>query len=420
MCIRHKNLCGWVVANAVLLITGCTSFDPRPLESPPYVARAAIQEQAGVRVRAAVLSAKEAEQEFGLPLAKSGIQPVWLRIENHSKRDYWLVLPSVDPNYFAADEVAYLHASSFHSSLNQRMADYLRTRRIGLLSRPGQVTEGFVYANRDEGLKYVPLVLSGHGNSLNYGFSFVIPDAPFDWRQVDLEKLYPTLVQRDLNEAQLRAWLDQLPCCVSNEAGTQAGDPVNLVVVGSLPALHAAFAAAHWDMTERVTVGSAAQMTESFLFDTSDLYSPVSPLYLFGRKQDMALQKARHTIDQRIHLRLWLAPVTSARQPVWVGQISRDIGVRFTEHSPTLTTHKIDPEVDEARDYLFSDLGLGGYLARVAFVSGVGETPANRPRPNLTGDPWFSDGLRVVLFVGEQHRSLQDLEFLHWERFTWQ
>jgi hypothetical protein len=420
MAARQHHWCVWTIASVILLVAGCARFDPRPLVPPPYVTRAAAQEQAGVRISAAVLSASEAEQEFDLPLAKSGIQPVWLKIENHSAQEYWLVLPSVDPNYFAADEIAYLHATTFDSALNRRMADYLRTRRIDLLSRPGQVTEGFVYANRDEGLKYVPVVLSGHGNSLNFGFSFIIPDAPFDWQPVDRAQLYPPQALRDLNEQQLRAWLEQLPCCVSNEAGTQAGDPVNLVVIGSLPAVRTAFAAANWDMTERVTIGSAAQMTESFLFDTSDRYSPVSPLYLFSRKQDMALQKARHTINQRIHLRLWLAPITCAGEPVLVGQISRDIGVRFTEHSPTLTTHKIDPEVDEARDYLFSDLGLGGYLARVAFVTGVGETPASRPRPNLTGDPWYSDGLRVVLFVGEQRRALQDLEFLRWERFTWQ
>jgi hypothetical protein len=35
---------------------------------------------------------------------------------------------------------------------------------------------------------------------------------------------------------------------------------------------------------------------------------PVSPLNLFGRKQDIALQKARKDIHQRNHLRLWLAP----------------------------------------------------------------------------------------------------------------
>ena len=75
----------------------------------------------------------------------------------------------------------------------------------------------------------------------------------------------------------------------------------------------------------------------------------MSDLYLFGRPQDLALQKARDNIHQRNHLRLWLSPMRYHGKQVWVGQISRDIGSRLTIHSPTFTTHKIDPDVDEAR-----------------------------------------------------------------------
>ena len=42
--------------------------------------------------------------------------------------------------------------------------------------------------------------------------------------------------------------------------------------------------------------------------------------------------------------------------PVYIGQISRDIGVKLTTKSPTLTTHEVDLDVDEARDYLIQDL----------------------------------------------------------------
>ena len=73
---------------------------------------------------------------------------------------------------------------------------------------------------------------------------------------------------------------------------------------------------------------------------------------MFGRAQDLALQKARDNIHQRNHLRLWLSPMRYHGKQVWVGQISRDIGSRLTIHSPTLTTHKIDPDVDEARTAL--------------------------------------------------------------------
>ena len=40
----------------------------------------------------------------------------------------------------------------------------------------------------------------------------------------------------------------------------------------------------------------------------------MSDLYLFGRPQDLALQKARDNIHQRNHLRLWLSPMRLPRQ----------------------------------------------------------------------------------------------------------
>ncbi len=82
----------------------------------------------------------------------------------------------------------------------------------------------------------------------------------------------------------------------------------------------------------------------------------MSALHVFGRSQDFALQKARQTINERLHLRLWLTPLRFQGKPVWIGQISRDIGVRFTPKTWNLTTHKIDPDVDDARDYLLDDL----------------------------------------------------------------
>ena len=39
-------------------------------------------------------------------------------------------------------------------------------------------------------------------------------------------------------------------------------------------------------------------------------------------------------------MRLWLAPFSYEGKPVWVGQVSRDIGVMF--HWRTITTHAAD------------------------------------------------------------------------------
>jgi hypothetical protein len=101
-------------------------------------------------------------------------------------------------------------------------------------------------------------------------------------------------------------------------------------------------------------------------------YSPVSPLYLFGRSQDVALQRSRRSINKRLHLRLWVTQVRFLGRPVWVGQVSRDIGVRFTTRTWNLTTHRVDPEVDEARDYVVEDLFEAERLEAAGYVEGVG------------------------------------------------
>ncbi len=141
-------------------------------------------------------------------------------------------------------------------------------------------------------------------------------------------------------------------------------------------------------------------------------YSPVSGLYVLGRTQDVALQKARDNIHERNHLRLWMTPMRFEGKPVWIGQISRDIGVRFT--MKTITTHKIDPDVDETREYLLENLAYHQALAKIAYVDGVGAAPIEAPRHNLTGDPYFTDGLRVVLWVSSTPVDIADIETKDW------
>ena len=156
-------------------------------------------------------------------------------------------------------------------------------------------------------------------------------------------------------------------------------------------------------------------MMKSVLSGERYPYSPVSPLYLYGRAQDFALQKARDNIHQRNHLRLWLSPMLYQGKQVWVGQISRDIGTRLTIHSPYLTTHKIDPDVDEARTALLEDMAYSQSLTQLGLVQGVGAAPRSAPRGNLTTDPYYTDGFRAVLIFDIHPTSINEIKFLHWE-----
>jgi hypothetical protein len=142
----------------------------------------------------------------------------------------------------------------------------------------------------------------------------------------------------------------------------------------------------------------------------------VSALYVFGRPQDAALQRARSSINERNHLRIWLTPLRYQGTPVWIGQISRDIGVRLTWK--TITTHKIDPDVDETREFLVEDLAYAQALKAFGYIGGVGAASYDQPRGNLTGDPYFTDGLRVVMWVTGEPTGLDEIEVMDLSPYT--
>jgi hypothetical protein len=97
---------------------------------------------------------------------------------------------------------------------------------------------------------------------------------------------------------------------------------------------------------------------------------------------------------------------------VLVGQISRDIGIRLS--SKTFVTHKIDPAVDEARDYLALDMFVSEHVAAFGFVQGVGEASFNEPRYNYTNDPYYTDGRRLVLIIADEWTNLLDIKRINW------
>jgi hypothetical protein len=91
--------------------------------------------------------------------------------------------------------------------------------------------------------------------------------------------------------------------------------------------------------------------------------------------------------------------------------VSRDIGVRFTPKTWNLTTHRVDPDVDESREYVVEDLLHAGRIEAVAYVDGVGACTADAPRKNLTGDPYFTDGRRAVIYLSPERTTPRFVSF---------
>ena len=103
---------------------------------------------------------------------------------------------------------------------------------------------------------------------------------------------------------------------------------------------------------------------------------------------------------------------------IWVGQISRDIGVRFAVDAPFFVTHVIEPDLDEARSYLIQDMLASEYLHAFGWLKGVGRATQDHPRVNVTGDPYFTDGLRAVMVISSKSASEDEVELLDWDSLT--
>ena len=398
-----------------IVIYGCAAYNPRPLSESLFLERAQTKVENNVRVKAAVPDAAETRKIFGIDLYRHGIQPVWIEIENKDEQPIWFFPVGIDPMYFTPLEASFLSHFRFSNTANQKMDHYFFENGKDIYVQQGSVRAGFVFTNLDEGTKAFVVDLVGEDRQVRtFTFFIPVPGLKIDHHKIDFARLYPADTWKDFeDEKGFIEYLQELPCCTVNRDGTETGDPLNLIVVGSGEDVYHAFIRAGWDETETITAGSAWKTGISFLFGGRYRYSPVSALYVFGRRQDAAMQKTRDTIHERNHLRLWLAPVQFQGKLVWVGQISRDIGVRFT--TKTIVTHKIDPDVDETRSYLSQDLLYSQVLSKFAFVKGVGAAPIESPRQNLTGDPYFTDGLRIVLWVSSKPVAFEKVEFIEWE-----
>jgi len=422
-------------------------YAPEPMLRT-FLARAQTQEMPLADVTAAVLTAHESQQLFGVPLARRSIQPVYLRIVNRHTTPLRLYVLDIDPHYYTPLEAAGINHFSILKRLsafglaacyflplllllplklftaawaNRRMDDCFRGQGFPLRPIPPSGTaEGFVFTTLDAGTKTVRVCLYGAGGAgtehsparlselsaaasgpaVDLTFLIPIPGISPDYLQRDFASLCPDseLVICDLPELARR--LREMPAATTDAKRLRHGDPVNLVVIGEFETLLSAFAA-RWDECETITLATCWKTARAFLFGAEYRYSPVSPLNLFGRSQDVALQRIRSSINERLHLRLWLTPLRFGKQPVWVGQISRDIGVRFTTQVWNLTTHRIDPNVDESRDYVVEDLLRAQRIDSVGYVDGVGACGPENPKRNLTGDPYFTDGKRALIALSQ-------------------
>jgi hypothetical protein len=167
------------------------------------------------------------------------------------------------------------------------------------------------------------------------------------------------------------------------------GDPLNLSFIGQESDLVAAMLASGWHPADPITLKSSLRIAESTVFHRSYIDAPVSNLYLFGRKEDLAFEKpAGRDASKRHHVRFWRAPTPDAQgRPCWFGAVTFDRSVGFS-HTTGQITHHIAANVDAERDGLIADLRAVGRIQSLEWEDDFQPTGEGR---NGGGDRWQTD-----------------------------
>lgn len=191
----------------------------------------------------------------------------------------------------------------------------------------------------------------------------------------------------------------KLPYRVTDKPdGGNAGDLVNLVLIGTQDQVTNAFKAAGWivaDKTDKDAVVSALLAT---LQKNVYVAVPMSILYLFGRPQDFGYERAEAVMvaNERNHFRIWQAPFAAPQnQPIWVGAGTHDIGIERDDRSKNAITHKIDQDVDNERDFIGATLQQAGQVEAMSYMT---RSNPIKTAKTATGGNIQSDG-RVLVIV---------------------
>jgi hypothetical protein len=168
------------------------------------------------------------------------------------------------------------------------------------------------------------------------------------------------------------------------------GDMVNYALLGTEAQVLAAFKAAGWVAVDKTVQDAVLHGLLSTLSHEAYTEMPMSTLYLFGRPQDLSFARGDplKVAADRHHLRVWQTDKSVGGMPLWVGSCTHDIGFETDQRNGNVT-HKIDPKIDDERDYLLQSFDASGGFSSAAYVTPADPLTTAR---TATGGSFYSDG----------------------------
>jgi hypothetical protein len=379
----------------VVGVSGCATWQaPAQVDTQSLKARAVTAKARDVQVSAAVLSTDDSKRMFGADINATGVQPVWVEVENGSQNVLWLLRSGSDPDYFSPLEVAWSVHQKFAKETNARIDEHFASQAFVNPIPVGATRSGVLFTNPQPRTQVLNIDLLGNRDLVPFTLFLPVPDD--GGRVTSLVHTYDGIDVPDYtDEAALRAALEKLPCCAVDASGGAKGEPLNLVLIGRFEDL------------------AAGLVRRGFRPDRQPIDEQQQ---VFGRPADAVSRKYAQGGASAAWIRVWLAPIRYEGKPVFVAQVGRPIGGRFA--NPESGVLMLHPDVDEARNLLLQDVAYSGGLAQVALVQGVGTAPIASPRSALEGASYHTDGLRLVLFLALRPLGLEDIQLLDWEPYV--
>ncbi|MCE9631858.1 MAG: LssY C-terminal domain-containing protein [Planctomycetia bacterium] len=187
--------------------------------------------------------------------------------------------------------------------------------------------------------------------------------------------------------------LARAPRYTTTKQGRQ-GDPLNIAFVGTEEELHHTLARARWYASDPITFKTSMRIAADVVLKKPYDHAPVSDLFLWGRRQDVAFeQPVGDSPKQRHHVRFWKSrELDAGGEPLWLGAATFDERVEISRTTGGIT-HRIGPDVDRERNKLVIDARSSGVLDGHYWVDGFHRDREGR---NGGGDPYFTDGRLAV------------------------
>ncbi len=188
--------------------------------------------------------------------------------------------------------------------------------------------------------------------------------------------------------------LDDTPGITTTSAGIP-GDPVNVGLVGTEAEINQIMQAANWYLADPLSLRNNVKIAAATVLKRPYEEAPVSKLFLYGRKEDLAFEQAfGPDPSRRHHVRFWKSErLDWDGRPLWAGAATFDKSVGFSRTTGQIT-HHIEGDVDVERNHLFGDLAQTGELSENYQLDDFHKVRSGR---NGGGDAWTTDGR---LFVG--------------------